>query len=130
VNKLDYGSLEACKRLRDAEIVVETDFYHVVWHNTHFPIESKEWVSSCGNVVGENDFIAYPALSMAEAWRILPWKTTISGCVCYRTLYQEREDMCIAAYYWQGVPLMTCRNINPTDALIDLKIWIEKGEEK
>lgn len=124
-NPNNYASLEASKRLIEAGIVLETKIVHY-----HDPI-SGEWKLSCIDLlyVGVANF---PAPSMAEVWRELPWhidnygELMITGGSIPGTLY---------CGYRKGLssrePLFVNYD-NPTDALIDLLIWVrkEKGNER
>ena len=110
MNPLNYATLEASKRLIDAGIVLETES---VWIDTI----TNRWMW-----VLKKDVKHYtpcrediPAPSMAEVWRELPeWATIrkIAGTpVCWV------ED----APKYGADPFA---RINPTDALIDLLIWV------
>ena len=103
MNNLNYASFEASKKLLDAGIVLETD---AVW-------EEKEGQTRLNLKANCPD--GFPAPSMAEVWRELPEWTE-----CKK---QAVETKCVA---------MTKDNIkvffsdNPTDALINLLIFIRK----
>ena len=101
MNTQNYASLEASKRLHDAGIVLETD---VVWAR-----DENGVLESC------------PAPSMAEVWRELP--DDIDG----HELGMGKEDGESYVFYksLKDFPY----NTNPTDALIDLLIWVrsERG---
>ena len=97
MNPLNYGSLEACKRLHDAGIVVETDFYWLrevagwrLWQ--HFKGVQDHYL--------DHKNLCIPALSMAEAWRMLP------------------DHVIIHKYSYRTV-----------DDFIDLLIWLEKEKK-
>ena len=132
MNPLNYASLEASKKLVEAGIVMETEFYHRIVPKTlslpegFYEIVSKATMQFCqvGDEVGDgrdiDGVVYYPAPSMAEVWRELP---EVDGC----------------CKYWQGDIEMTCvwtdespvfESANPTDALIDLKIWTVEQERK
>jgi hypothetical protein len=103
------GSLEACKRLHDAEIVVETEKCWMYQGNFQWEIVDHP---------GHINSLCIPALSMAEAWRMLP-----HGSVAYRI-----EAGTMASFNLESNNSMidsTYQNTNPTDALIDLLIWLE-----
>ena len=108
MNTQNFARLEACKRLVEAGIVLETDFYWVKL------ITRDEWVLSTLDNVVLKFYESIPAPSMAEVWRELPEWTE-----CKK---QAVETKCV---------LMTKDNIkvffseNPTDALIDLLIYIK-----
>ena len=73
MNPNNYASLEASRRLIEAGIVLETDFYHYVPYPKQYPdkseIISKKDISPLKPIQGVE---FYPAPSMAEAWRELP----------------------------------------------------------
>jgi hypothetical protein len=98
MNTSNYASLKASKRLVEAGIVLETE---VVWYVGGVYVEPT-LTRRKDAVVWGGKFT--PAPSMAEVWRELPNGTWINtGC-------QGNET-------W---------NDNPTDALIDLLILIDK----
>jgi hypothetical protein len=116
MNELDYGSLEACQRLVEAGIVLETDY---CWAKT---IEGDYMLTSRHHQ--EFSWNRVPAPSMAEAWRELPdFIDTIEFGRCTPLIHRYSKNT-IAGY---GVmQLGRTENVNPTDALIDLIIWLEK----
>jgi len=104
MNELDYGSREACQRLVDAGIVLETEFYWFYWN--------ERWHGHDAGTYKVQKKIPRP--SMAEVWWELPSNTILRR----------------AAQTWawiSGKEGTTHHNTNPTDALIDLKIWLTKG---
>ncbi len=99
------ASLEASKKLHDAGIILETDFiYNSDGKLLYSPLVERR----------DGDI---PAPSMEEVWRELPEWTE-----CKK---QAVETKCV---------VMTKDNIkvffseNPTDALIDLLIWVRKEQ--
>lgn len=108
MNPLNYASYEAIKRLVEAEIVLNTEcnWVHIKnggWHlvNEYKPSDSIDLV--------------IPAPCMAEVWRELPGTT-----------YLTSGDIGVShAYLSTSTKSIQC-NPNPTDALIDLLIWIKK----
>ena len=122
MNPLNVASLEASKRLVDAGIVIETEavwgFRDGIW--TLFEREGieleevKKWI---------------PAPCMAEVWRELPSKFRGADIEVGRTV----DGLTFAAYHTPpdyeddfGDDIVSFRSVNPTDALIDLRIWIEE----
>jgi len=105
MNSFNYASLEASKKLVDNGIVLETEAYWIRVANSPMMLVD--------NRHGADEY--YPAPSMAEVWRELPEWTE-----CKK---QAVETKCV---------LMTKDNIkvffseNPTDALIDLLIFVRK----
>lgn len=120
MNEQDYGSLEACQRLLDAGIVVETENY---WYH-HLGGEWKLYPKEDVFGILKSEHLI-PALSMAEAWRELPDSYGPSTTLLLEKHYNEA----IAGYFdWDEEDFTKAkfRNINPTDALIDLLIWTRK----
>ena len=115
MNPLNYATLEASKRLQAAVIVLETE---AVWWERH----ENHWILRplllCGELMVLDDKCV-PAPSMAEVWRELP-----EGSDTYK------KDMGMSAHFWNGeVCSKSFFSTNPTDALIDLLIWVrgQKG---
>ena len=130
MNPLNYASLEASKRLIDAGIMLETDFYHC-------PIGLKDGDRenrASDNIVYEireslgrfapglhNQYYkrCIPAPSMAEVWRELPPQG------CYLTANQGYYHAWIewTDFEGHGKSCEAKENTNPADALIELLIW-------
>jgi hypothetical protein len=109
MNELNYASLSASKKLVENGIWLETDYFYV---NT---FSNMGWVfRQKGGFNDEDDFV--PAPSMAEVWRELPEET-----VCKKQ-YDVTKCTNVSTY-----DLKVFFNSNPTDALIELLIWL-KGE--
>ena len=111
MNQLNYASFEASRRLVDNGIVLETDFYRCISGDPSrfYSSENKSnWLDRIGK-----DMIPVP--SPAEIWRKLPDGVDITksegktcGLICY------------------GKKSFDTENINLTDVLIDLLIWMRK----
>lgn len=103
MNPNNYASLEASKRLVDAGIRLNTEAYYDPCY--------------LGNPV---DYItSLPAPSMAEVWRELPEASAY--------LHTNRETEAWLEDEGDIVPKSeSFANINPTDALIDLLIWLRR----
>ncbi len=120
MNEANYASLEASKRLVDNGIVLETE---VAW----FPMPNG-WELLPPDVF-KHTSCSVPAPSMAEVWRELP-ETALQPCrdtttgYCHEYLSLQKDgDLTVAGY---GEYSEIGRNSNPTDALIDLLIWVRK----
>jgi len=113
MNPLNYASLEASKRLVEAGIVLETDFY---WAS----VDMENW-SLC-TIPHKVGFKEYPAPSMSEGWRELPPQG------CYLTANQGYYYAWIewTDFEGHGKSCEAKENTNPADALIDLLIWVRK----
>ena len=116
MNTQNFARLEACKRLVEAGIVLETDFYWVKL------ITRDEWVLSTLDNVVLKFYESIPAPSMAELWRELPFQSYIKKLDDGRTLVWICDDNADGKYIESNMIV----NINPTDALIDLLIFIRK----
>ena len=112
MNELNYASLEAGKRLVEAGIVLETEavWMHVKggsWYlrpndNTPIPVEIDDMI---------------PAPSMAEVWREL----------LDVTITKDSKNLGDGiSMVWQCPGDNPSVNTNPTDALIDLLIWVKQ----
>lgn len=116
MNKLNYASLKASRRLIDAEIVLETDLFWVVYAGKTIPqpylVDRKSFNQSSWCVI--------PAPSMAEVWRMLPECVSL---IAYLRI-DKNSDGSLSCGYSQYSEMTS--NINPTDALIDLLIWVRK----
>ena len=125
VNKLNYASLEASKRLVEAGIVLETD---AVWYvnGAGWQLSNRDWVAG---VITYFEMISAP--SMAEVWRELPEGFKYEGEWAYLcvTKSRKRDNTTYASYYLPN-DAAVCgskkHSTNPTDALIDLLIWVRQ----
>jgi hypothetical protein len=117
MNPLNYATLEACQRLQAAGIVLETDCFYRI---------GDGW-DLCDYDHHDAEYRDIPAPSMAEVWRVLP------ESVCWRNQWRHLTvekigDLTSCYYRTNGIP---SNEINPTDALIDLLIWVMgQGKEK
>jgi hypothetical protein len=126
MDERNYGSLEACKRLIEKGIVLETE---VVWSQYQdCNTDLLEWILELkdeGDILGAE---CIPAPSMAEVWRLLPEEIDDDGSNYYKAIVGNN----LYGYYnainltW----LVRTENINPTDALIDLLIWVKENEHE
>jgi len=115
MNTQNVGSFEACKRLVEAGIVLETDFY---WAR-----DSNGWYLRTYGTYEREVLESIPAPSMAEVWRELPNTYSTDTDVRLKTLmsyqagYKALKD---------DVGVWFSYDTNPTDALIDLLIFVRK----
>jgi hypothetical protein len=114
MNPNNHGTLEACQRLLDNGIVLETEFHWI--HNKL----KDTWKIGVKTLDMENHpefWEPIPAPSMAEVWRELPGDTSINkmGGRNYTLLQNHKTPQ--------------FGSTNPTDALIDLLIWVRKEGE-
>ena len=109
MNTQNYASLEACQRLVDAGVVLETDAIWSLFYNGWRLVLRTEL-----HPLVED----YPAPSMAEVWRELPEQHDDE----YLRLFKD-EGKTFCGY---GEYADRWGNENPTDALIDLLIFVRK----
>ena len=141
MDERNYGSLEACQRLDAAGIVLETEY----WWNPIDIIEGDHTVISGYELKDYKILGSIPAPLMAEVWRDLLdeitdtvyWselggKEHAEEAKYYPVLSKDEEET--AAEYrdshWQRCENSNFQNINPTDALIDLLIFVEQRKEE
>ena len=123
MNPLNYASLEASKRLIEV-VVLETEF---VWvYAQHIPLKGTDRTWKLFDrhslmaieATEQRPDCLIPAPSIAEVWRELPEGTELVKC----------RDIS-AAWFMDGeLQSDDHQNTNPTDALIDLLIWVKKEE--
>jgi hypothetical protein len=132
MNTQNVGSLEACKRLVDAGIVLETE---KVWiYARHIALKSSppSWMlvtkSSVMSVTAaeKQPLSVIPAPCFTDVWRELPWVIDNYGLIS-----MNKVDNITCCGYRKGMAIREPKfeSENPTDALIELLIWV-KGEEK
>jgi hypothetical protein len=120
MNKLNVASLSASKKLVDNGIVLETDAVWVKWYfdgSTPYNREPYEWRLQY-KALTQTDFESIPAPCFTEVWRELPFQSYIKKLDDGSTLVWICDD---------DIESNMIANTNPTDALIDLLIWL-KGE--
>ena len=127
MNPNNYASLEASKRLVEAGIVLETE---AIWRkNRDRRVEPGYYLTRKALYHRKTDI---PAPSMAEVWRELPKLIVYGGLVLEKVLCQRDDsDDNFASYCWEPTSgyceaKALYKNTNPTDALIDLLIWVRK----
>ena len=131
MNQKNYASQEASKRLVDAGIVLETE---AVWafvsycnrpsqDDAHYALIIKPiipWKEQC------------PAPSMAEVWRELPESIRLEPTTIFpvwKHLTIEKAEARTEVYYRPCTYTEIVSSANPTDALIDLLIWVRKEQK-
>jgi hypothetical protein len=119
MNPDNYCTLSAAKRLHEAGIVIETEAWwarRVLGNADRWELTHNKSISLAVEVL--------PAPCMAEVWWELP--ETIQCTRKKRQLHFEKwRGESYASYENYGL----AKNINPTDALIDLKIWTVKEKK-
>jgi hypothetical protein len=121
MNPLNHGSLEACQRLQAAGIVLETD---CKWSKTiYHDYELCNYDAHLHAIELHN----FPAPSMAEVWRELPDNVDDKGGEYYPVMTKDEGITRIELRDSRWSLLRSgIENTNPTDALIDLLIWVRK----
>ena len=115
MNNLNYASFEASRRLYDAGIWLDTE---AVWvFKGAWKLERKGMT---------NTALGIPAPSMAEVWRELPETIDEYDLTCEK-IFNGGMQAGYTTYDVSGLRWKVLLNAaNPTDALIDLLIWVRK----
>jgi hypothetical protein len=143
MNLNNYGTQPACQRLVDNGIVLETDCYWVKEKtNECTTLDAYELMLRRGDWFIPTDPDYYysgfpiascdhiPAPSMAEVWWELPDEILHPSCG-----RQDHHELSISktsneeTTAWYTNTKTSFDNINPTDALIDLLIWLTARKE-
>jgi len=151
MNSNNFGSREACEKLFKAGIVLETEacwspifdfdlpsekgfLCQLTVPMSRMPISIKDWEFLYREQINASMWAlkAIPAVSMYEAWRELPETIKENDTVFWKALSacQVCGDYCSYTSYQNSIEgvLIGSQNYNdnPTDALIDLLIWVRK----
>ena len=132
MNLDNYGSREACQRLHDAGIVLETDMN---WVKCKDGMWVFMFIGDVGkHAIGEVEtWISAP--SLAEILRELPVYFDIDQCFQPNLVKvaDDNKGVMYSAFYSlivRKLPVPACyQSANPTDALIELRIWLEERKE-
>jgi len=116
MNTQNVASLEACKRLVDAGIVLETDMSWCLSNNNYEGVDKWE-LNITAHLKGMTRLYSriIPAPSMAEVLKELPNNTAFLKNKIYYASTGGKDNA-----YKEFI------STNPTDALIDLLIWTRK----
>ena len=113
MNKLNYASLEASKGLHDTGIVLETEAVWWKWDDKWYLTKRSTWEQR------HSSRPCIPAPSMAEVWRELPPGTGLRKAHSFTEAFNFTDTENADSIY------PPCNSPdNPTDALIDLLIWV------
>ncbi len=112
MNLNNYATLEASKRLAEAGIVVETDFFYKIFDDEVTFITKRErdsWLAEVKRGNASPTAIFIPALSLAEVWRELPESQSLHiqvGSVLQRRPNEthRRSKVAIPSYSGRFVP--------------------------
>lgn len=121
MNELNYASLEASKKLYEAGIIIKTECDWICFKGapTGYAIEQK-WRIPAGK------YEHIPAPCFTEVWRELPESITKGGTIQYLEMGKTGNKTYAVYDFADDYVLFE----NPTDALIELKIWLEKEKGK
>lgn len=130
MNELNYASLEASKKLVDNGIVLETEMYWGCQTGTGTPIWKLQ-LKNCHFLHCEGeDYPEYPAPCFTDVWRELEKNTIFYGADLYFSFnLSEFGFYTNSAKFSDGLGRInspTFMSDNPTDALIDLLIWVRE----
>lgn len=121
MNPLNYCTLEAAQRLVDAGIVLETD---MCWYF----VNNKWFLETSGRDYEGN--ISIPAACFAEVWRELPCGTAAIHTFSMRGGHETLVTIDERTKGFSGVTYIPqIFKHNPTDAAIELLIWVVKGKK-
>ncbi len=123
MNPDNHPTLEACKRLAEAGIVMETDFYHYIPYPYELPdtgeIVDKKFKE---RLRGATSVLFYPAPTMAKLLRELIENDLFDDAMLYHCpSLQFMKDGQIVSYK----DILSDLASLTADALIDLRIWLE-----
>jgi hypothetical protein len=127
MNNLNYATLEASKKLHDAGIMLETEAVWVKWYFDGSILSDRnpyEWRLQY-KALTQTDFESIPAPCFTDVWRELPFQSYIKKLDDGSTLVWICDDDADGKYIESNM----IANTNPTDALIDLLVWL-KGAGK
>jgi hypothetical protein len=123
LNPNNVGTREACQRLTAAGIVLETE---ADWRH----VEGGSWYLLPRDAVKSDGFdTIIPAPCFTDVWRELPEEYENKNGTLFHLALEKQRGMTDANYVSRrGVwaKINNPMNANPTDALIDLLIWVRK----
>lgn len=124
MNQENYGTLEPCKKLADAGIVLTTDF---VWYvnGAGWKLSTRDWVENVVSVKYE----VIPAPTLAEVWIELPQDILHNAMVCSLMMWKFNKGVYTeVGYWWHDQIIKSIIMENSTDAAINLLIWLKENE--
>lgn len=126
MNTDNYASLEASKRLVEAGIVLETEMSWGCQTGTGTPIWKLQ-LKNCHFLHCEGeDYPEYPAPCFTEVWRELPDGIVVNGSYAELYFMKNEHEVNYCGYSVEYHVVSEVKANNPTDALIDLLIWVRK----
>jgi len=138
MNELNYASLEASKKLVDNGIVLETDYYWATYSES-----TLQSIRDAGKVYPRPYLVTkesihekhrtghgyYPAPCFTDVWRELPDGILVNGSWAVLFITKHGNEFALVGYHIEHHVIISFARANPTDALIDLLIWL-KGAGK
>jgi hypothetical protein len=130
MNPLNCASLEASQRLVEKGIVLETDAMWIPALNSE-DIMLIHCSTNLMRIVAAERKGSIPAPSMAEVWRELPELIGETGRKFYLTAQRLGgfTEVGYESAHHDGVK-KSFESTNPTDALINLLIWVSDQREE
>ena len=129
MNPLNYCTLPYAQKLQAAGIVMDTQKN---WVKCKDGIWVFMFIGDVGrHAIGEVEtWISAP--SMYEAWMELPGKLSTQWAEYYLLIGKDEEETVVEYRdtHWNLLGGSRHSNVNPTDALIDLRVWLEGRKEK
>jgi hypothetical protein len=127
MNPNNYATLEAAQRLLDAGIVLKADAYYGTYYNSKI---SNLYTAEEKNTDYNGLKVYIPAPSMAEVWRELPDTIRIDEDGDAEIYFFKSGKTHYVNYQYDDHDVHVEKsNTNPTDALIDLLIWVKTQKE-
>ena len=137
MNEQNYASFEASKKLFEAGIILETEFYWVEredWSHLNLDGSSKDIITI--DEKDDCDEFAIPAISFEDAWRELP-ESYDGICKLQLRKYKDFSDYTTGPIVKNTVGYANLggygrehwekdNNNNLTDTLISLLIWVQE----
>jgi len=127
-NELNYASFESSKKLFEAGIILETEFYWVEredWDHINLDGSSKNIITI--DEKDECDEFAVPAASFGDLLRELPAGMSLHKIDGHYSGYMLEYT---PSYLRNGNVQFTTYNKNPIDAIVEFFIWFKKEKIK
>lgn len=123
MNEKNFATLEASKKLVDNGIVLETD---MVWSD--IPVEDHWHIRPrllCGSKMVINEH-TIPSPCFTDVWRELPHEVSINTMLSSKMMWTfDKGKLTEIGYWWHEEVNVSKISDNPTDAAIDLLLWLE-----
>lgn len=135
MNPDNYASLEASKRLVDAGIMLETDMAWTYMPKDLYRAEFRAETIWKWRLVDRKEGVCgkwFPAPAWPEVWKELPDGIVVNGSYAELYFMKNEHEVNYCGYSVEYHVVSEVKANNPTDALIELLIWVrkEKGNER